>query len=59
MLTTQGTKLLDFGMAKRPAVPLVTRAGNGTATADSSLTGRGSIVGTVQYTRPTHPRVST
>ncbi len=52
MLTTSGTKLLDFGLAKlRPSVGGVV----GTSAAPNvspSLTGRGTILGTVQYMAP-------
>jgi len=52
MLTTVGTKLLDFGLAKlRPAVGGVV----GTSAASNvspSLTGRGTILGTLQYMAP-------
>jgi eukaryotic-like serine/threonine-protein kinase len=49
MLTPQGVKLLDFGLAKLVTEPLdadVTKAAN------SPLTGAGTIVGTFQYMAP-------
>ena len=52
MLTTVGTKLLDFGLAKlRPAVGGVVRM-SAAAHAGPSLTGRGTILGTLQYMAP-------
>ena len=51
MLTRSGAKLLDFGVAKlRPAgaIPATTA----TVTASPPLTGRGTIVGTLQYMAP-------
>jgi Tol biopolymer transport system component len=52
MLTKVGTKLLDFGLAKlRPAVGAVVGTGAG-PTVSPSLTGRGAILGTLQYMAP-------
>jgi eukaryotic-like serine/threonine-protein kinase len=50
MLTKSGAKLLDFGLAKlgRPA----TKVGDGTSADPSSVSARGSIVGTLQYMSP-------
>src|SRR5215510_2876391 len=52
MLTTAGTKLLDFGLAKlRPVMGAV--VGMGVARhLGTSLTGRGAILGTLQYMAP-------
>ena len=50
MLTPTGTKLLDFGLAK-PVVPLLVGATLTSATL-SSVTERGTIVGTFQYMSP-------
>jgi Tol biopolymer transport system component len=49
MLTTQGAKLLDFGLAKEldPQPGLVS-----TATFDQKLTAEGSMLGTFQYMAP-------
>ena len=50
VLTKDGTKLLDFGLAKlKPAA--VVEAG-ATMTRSPSLTGEGSILGTLQYMAP-------
>jgi eukaryotic-like serine/threonine-protein kinase len=52
MLTTVGTKLLDFGLAKlRPAVGGVVGTSAG-SNVSPSLTGRGTILGTLQYMAP-------
>jgi serine/threonine protein kinase/Tol biopolymer transport system component len=52
MLTKAGTKLLDFGLAKlRPAVGEAV-AMSAAANVSPSLTGRGTIVGTLQYMAP-------
>ena len=52
MLTTVGTKLLDFGLAKlRPAVGAVVGM-SAAPHVSSSLTGRGAILGTLQYMAP-------
>ena len=52
MLTKAGTKLLDFGLAKlRPAVGEVVGM-SAASNVGSSLTGRGTILGTVQYMAP-------
>jgi eukaryotic-like serine/threonine-protein kinase len=52
MLTTVGTKLLDFGLAKlRPAVGEVVGM-SAAADVSSSLTRRGTILGTLQYMAP-------
>ena len=51
MLTRSGAKLLDFGVAKlRPAGAIA--ATTATVTASPPLTGRGTIVGTLQYMAP-------
>jgi serine/threonine protein kinase len=52
MLTKVGTKLLDFGLAKlRPAAGEVVGMG-AAANVSRSLTGRGAILGTLQYMAP-------
>ena len=52
MLTTVGTKLLDFGLAKlRPAVGGVVGM-SAAANVSPSLTRRGTILGTLQYMAP-------
>ena len=52
MLTTVGTKLLDFGLAKlRPAVGGVVGM-SAAPNVSPSLTGRGTILGTLQYMAP-------
>ena len=52
MLTNVGTKLLDFGLAKlRPAVGGVVGM-SAAQHVSSSLTGRGAILGTLQYMAP-------
>jgi Tol biopolymer transport system component/predicted Ser/Thr protein kinase len=51
MLTKRGAKLLDFGLAKlRPASPVTGLASRGTGA--SSLTGHGTIAGTLHYMAP-------
>jgi Tol biopolymer transport system component len=52
MLTKSGAKLLDFGLAKYTAAPAQQRAMSSLATADSSITDKGEIVGTFQYMAP-------
>jgi serine/threonine protein kinase len=49
MLTKDGAKLLDFGLAK-PRAPAVARGQ--TVTLDEPLTGQGTILGTLQYMAP-------
>ena len=49
LVTKQGIKLLDFGLAKHSG-PLADRD----ATLTESLTGKGAIVGTLQYVAPEH-----
>ncbi len=51
MLTSTGTKLLDFGLAK-PAAPLATLATMTVTKAQSPVTQEGMIVGTFQYMSP-------
>ena len=52
MLTKAGTKLLDFGLAKlRPAVGAVVGM-SAAPNVSPSLTGRGTILGTLQYMAP-------
>jgi serine/threonine protein kinase len=48
LVTKQGVKLLDFGLAKLQAAPLA----EGGATLEQGLTGEGQIVGTLQYMSP-------
>ena len=48
LVTKQGIKLLDFGLAKHQAAPLE----EGGATLSQALTGEGQIVGTLQYMSP-------
>ncbi len=48
LVTKQGIKLLDFGLAKLQAAPLA----EGGATLSKALTGEGQIVGTLQYMSP-------
>jgi serine/threonine protein kinase len=50
MLTKTGAKLLDFGLAKRRALPLAGPGDSDLPTRD--LTAQGSIVGTLQYMAP-------
>ena len=53
ILTKAGAKLLDFGLAKlRPAGALGTEGVTAAATASEPLTGRGTILGTLQYMAP-------
>ena len=53
MLTKSGTKLLDFGLAKvRPAVQVGDAAVSAAPTVGASLSGTGTIVGTLQYMAP-------
>jgi Tol biopolymer transport system component len=53
MLTRAGAKLLDFGLAKQTASPLVSRRGSAVAAAASgAVTADGAIVGTFQYMAP-------
>ena len=51
MLTPNGAKLLDFGLAK-PAAPVLTGATLTAATPPSPMTEEGTIVGTFQYMSP-------
>ena len=51
MLTSAGTKLLDFGLAKSSATPL-TGSTLTAATAAAPMTEEGTIVGTFQYMSP-------
>jgi serine/threonine protein kinase len=48
IVTKQGIKLLDFGLAKHQAAPLA----EGGATLEQALTSEGEIVGTLQYMSP-------
>ena len=53
MLTTAGAKLLDFGLAKLRQPGTVGAEGFSAATTqDEPLTGRGTILGTLQYMAP-------
>ena len=51
MLTANGAKLLDFGLAK-PTAPVLTGATLSAATPRSPVTEEGTIVGTFQYMSP-------
>ncbi len=52
MLTKSGSKLLDFGLARKEA-PLVRQAGDSVLpTASQPLTGEGTILGTLTYMAP-------
>ena len=53
MLTKAGAKLLDFGLAKlRPAGTVGADGFSAAATQSEPLTGRGTILGTLQYMAP-------
>jgi len=53
MLTKSGAKLMDFGLAKAPEVPLGNLSGsNSMATMLQPLTTEGTLVGTIQYMAP-------
>jgi Tol biopolymer transport system component len=55
MLTKAGAKLLDFGLAKAAATPLVPNATTiamRTSASAGPLTGKGTILGTFQYMAP-------
>jgi serine/threonine protein kinase/Tol biopolymer transport system component len=53
MLTRDGVKLLDFGLAKlAPASPAHSTGFSGTATQASPLTAHGTILGTLHYMSP-------
>jgi serine/threonine protein kinase/Tol biopolymer transport system component len=53
MLTPLGTKLLDFGLAKlRPAAAGAVAGMSAAPNVSPSLTGRGTILGTLQYMAP-------
>ena len=51
MLTKSGAKLMDFGLARAPAVAVGSSA-DSLATMSRPLTAEGTIVGTVQYMAP-------
>jgi eukaryotic-like serine/threonine-protein kinase len=52
MLTATGPKILDFGLAKFEQRMAVVSGGSALETLTSPLTGRGTIVGTLQYMAP-------
>jgi len=52
ILTLTGAKLMDFGLARHSAGVLTTSALEELTTEQSSLTTKGSIVGTLQYMAP-------
>ena len=53
MLTKTGAKLLDFGLAKLRSASAGAVAGTSAApTMSASLTGQGTILGTLQYMAP-------
>lgn len=53
MLTKQGAKLLDFGLAKlRPLQDGVVAGVSAALTDTAPLSGRGSILGTLHYLAP-------
>ena len=51
MLTSSGTKLLDFGLAK-PTAPLADSAARTAAKESTPVTAQGTVVGTFQYMSP-------
>jgi serine/threonine protein kinase/Tol biopolymer transport system component len=52
MLTSTGAKLLDFGLAKVSAAPVVTGATQTVSTRQLAVTEEGTVVGTFQYMSP-------
>src|SRR5689334_2731849 len=52
MITASGPKILDFGLAKFDQRMAVVSGGSELQTLTSPLTGRGTIVGTLQYMAP-------
>jgi serine/threonine protein kinase len=52
MLTTAGTKLLDFGLARPMATPTTLATMTAMAPAHSPMTQEGTLVGTFQYMSP-------
>jgi serine/threonine protein kinase len=52
MLTKNGVKLLDFGLAKTVAAPQPVAAVSIAATRPAPLTQKGSLLGTLQYMSP-------
>jgi Tol biopolymer transport system component len=52
MLTKSGAKMLDFGLAKKRRPPVVSDSTLSLPTLQHSITGEGSILGTLQYMAP-------
>jgi serine/threonine protein kinase len=52
MVTKDGTKLLDFGLAKLRKPAVISAVVSQAATADRELTAQGTLLGTLQYMAP-------
>jgi len=52
MITKSGAKLLDFGLAKRVAPPIVTSSERAATARPADVTINGAIIGTFQYMAP-------